>query len=143
MNPFFRLQTAVTLSILTLISEFWRGFLDAMFVLPVDFNNRGMMILASIIFVVLFSVWAWAVYLMSQQRCGGIMITFLINLIVLIVIPLSWLFVYCPASCQATAGIFNLANTLNLIFGILSGVSVGFLILKTRSEKTNNLFGVN
>ena len=43
----FSRQGAVTLSVLTLLSEMWRGFLDAMFVLPVDFDDAGTMQLAA------------------------------------------------------------------------------------------------
>lgn len=28
------------------------------------------------------------------------------------------LLVYCPAACQANAGVFNLADTLNLLLGL-------------------------
>ena len=34
------------------------------------------------------------------------------------------LFFYCPAACRAQAGIFNLANSLNLILGLLAGISL-------------------
>jgi hypothetical protein len=50
---------------------------------------------------------------------------FAINILVLVAVPISWLFVYCPAACRAEAGIFNLANTLNLVFGLLAAIALG------------------
>jgi hypothetical protein len=49
---------------------------------------------------------------------------FLINGLVLVAVPISWLLFYCPADCRADAGLFNLANTLNLVFGLLAAVAL-------------------
>ena len=48
-NWFISLNGAIVLSVLALLSEVWRGFLDAMFVLPVDFDDPLMMNLAAIL----------------------------------------------------------------------------------------------
>lgn len=50
---FLSLSGALTLSALTFLSEVWHGFLDAMFVLPVDFGDEGTMQLAAILFTAL------------------------------------------------------------------------------------------
>jgi hypothetical protein len=50
---------------------------------------------------------------------------FAFNLLIWVAVPVSWLFFYCQADCRAGAGIFNLANTLNLIFGLLAAISLG------------------
>ncbi len=131
-NWFISLNGAITLSVLALLSEMWRGFLDAMFVLPIDFNDRSMMNLAAVIFTLLFAGWAWTLILAIRGSRGGKIAAFSLNLLVLLVIPVSWLFFYCPAACRADAGIFNLANTLNLIFGILAGLSMGIHLLTER-----------
>jgi len=123
-NWLFSLQGAVTLSVLTLLSEMWRGFLDAMFVLPVDFGEAGTMQLAAIIFTLLFAGWGWAIFSAWQGRRRGLLAAFGINALVLLVIPVSWLFFYCPAACRADAGVFNLANTLNLVLGLGTAVSL-------------------
>ena len=123
-------QGAIGLSILTLLSEVWRGFLDAMFVFPVDFSNQSLMILGSVLFTLLFGLWAWLVLRAGQGSRTGLIAVFILNALVLLAIPISWLFFYCPAACRAEAGIFNLANTLNLVFGTLAAISLGSNILQ-------------
>lgn len=123
-NWLFSLQGAVTLSVLTLLSEMWRGFLDAMFVLPVDFGDAGTMQLAAVIFTLLFAGWGWAIFLAWRGSRRGLVAAFTINALVLLAIPVSWLFFYCPAACRADAGVFNLANTLNLVLGLMTAVSL-------------------
>lgn len=125
-NWFKTINGAVTLSLMALLSEAWRGFLDAMFVFPTDIADDKLMILGSLIFTLLFSGWAWALAVAAKGSRGGLAAAFLLNGLVLLAIPVSWLFFYCPAECQADAGIFNLANTLNLLFGSLAAVSLGY-----------------
>ena len=127
-NWFTSLKSAILLSVITLLTEVWRGFLDAMFVLPVDFGNEAMMNIAALIFTLLFAFWTWTLILASRGSRGGLIAAFALNALVLFAVPVSWLFVYCPAACRVGAGIFNLANTLNLVLGILSGISLGFQI---------------
>jgi hypothetical protein len=139
-NWFTSLNGAIALSVLALLSEMWRGFLDAMFVLPVDFNDRSMMNLAAVIFTVLFVGWGWTLILAGRGSRSGKIAAFALNALVLLATPVSWLFFYCPAACRAAAGIFNLANTLNLVFGILAGLSLGMhLWLGKSSESANTL----
>ncbi len=124
-NWFTSLNGAITLSVIALLTEAWRGFLDAMFVFPVDIADEGLMNLGAVIFTLLFGSWTWSLVVASRGSRKGLTAAFVLNLLVLLAIPVSWLFFYCPGDCQAEAGIFNLANSLNLIFGILSAVSLG------------------
>ena len=123
-NWFFSLSGAITLSILTLLSEMWRGFLDAMFVLPVDFSDEWMMQLAAILFTLLFAGWAWAIWSAQQGSRRGLWAAFAMNALFLLAVPVGFLFFYCPADCRVAAGIFNFANTLNLVLGVLAGISL-------------------
>jgi hypothetical protein len=124
-NWFISLNGALTLSVVTLLSEMWRGFLDAMFVFPTDIADEVLMNLAAVIFTVLFGGWAWSLVAAGRGSRRGVIAAFALNALVLLMIPVSWLFFYCPAECRAEAGIFNLANTLNLLFGSLAAVSLG------------------
>jgi hypothetical protein len=124
-NWIFSLNGAIVLSLLALVSNLWRGFLDAMFVLPNDFGDDGLMQLAAIIFTALFVGWAWALFSAWRGSRRGLAAAFIINGLVLLAVPVGWLLFYCPAGCRAEAGIFNLANTLNLIFGLLAAVALG------------------
>jgi hypothetical protein len=121
-------KAAISLSVITILTELWRSFLDAMFVLPTEFNDENLLYLASLIFTLLFGGWIWALVTARTGKRGALIVTFLINAVVLVIIPISWLFFYCPSACRADAGIFNLANTLNLIFGVAAGIALGLLI---------------
>jgi len=63
---------------------------------------------------------------------------FAINALVLVAVPVSWLLVYCPAACRTAAGIFNLANTLNLVFGLLAAVALGIQIWRGNPRESVN-----
>ena len=131
-NWFTSLNGAIALSIMALLSEAWRGFLDAMFAIPVDFPDATLMNLAAVIFVALFAGWAWALLVASRGSRGGLMAAFTINAVVILIIPVSWLLFYCPSTCRSEAGIFNLANTLNLILGLLAAIALGIQILQKK-----------
>lgn len=118
------LNGAVVLSVLTLVSQVWRGFLDAMFVLPVEYGDEGTLQLAAVIFTVMIAGWGLAIWAAARGSRAGLIATFTINLVVLLAIPVGWLLFYCPAECRVDAGVFNLANALNLVLGLLAGVSL-------------------
>jgi len=121
---FFSLRGALTLSVLTLLSQLWRGFLDAMFVLPNDFGEESTLQLATIIFTLLFAGWGWTIWLAWRGSRRGLLAAFVLNGLVLLAVPLGWLLFYCPGACRAEAGIFNLANSLNLVLGLMAGTSL-------------------
>ena len=124
-NWFLSFNGAIALSVMALLFNLWRGFLDAMFVLPNDFGDEGFMQLAAILFTLLFAGWAWTLIAAWRGSRRALFAAFLINASVLVLIPISWLLFYCPADCRAEAGVFNLANTANLAFGLLAAVSLG------------------
>lgn len=134
---FFSLSSAITLSVLALLSNVWRGFLDAMFVLPVDFGDEGTLQAAAIVFTLLFAAWAWALLAAWQGSRRGLMAAFAINALVLLAVPIGWLLFYCPAACRADAGVFNLANALNLLFGLLAAVSLGLQLRQNALPATS------
>ena len=136
MNTWFTsLKGALTLSAMALLTEAWRGFLDAMFVFPYDIGDEVLMNLAAIVFTVLFGGWTWSLIAAGRGSRGGLIAAFILNALVLLGIPVSWLFFYCPAACRADAGIFNLANTLNLIFGLLAAIALGLQLRQGISSK--------
>ena len=133
-NWFTSLNGAITLSIIALFSEVWRGFLDAMFVFPNDIGDESFMHVAALIYTGLFAAWAWSLISAARGSRRGLIAAFIINLLVWLMIPVSTLFFYCPVDCLADAGwIFSLANTLNLLFGLLAAVALG-LQLRRREE---------
>jgi len=135
-NWFTSLNGAITITALVILSEAWRSFLDAMLVFPVDFPDPGTMQIAALVFALLFGGWTLALALAWQGSRRALIITFALNLLVLFAIPISWLFFYCPAACQAEAGIFNLANTLNLLLGVLTAIALGIQIWRPQKDST-------
>jgi hypothetical protein len=131
----FSLKGGVALSAAALITELWRGFLDAMFVFPTDIGNPTLMQLAAVLFTLLFAGWAWSLVVTSLGSRRALIAAFALNAFVLLAIPVSWLFVYCPAACRAEAGPFNLANTLNLVFGALAALSLGAQLRGAKSGR--------
>jgi hypothetical protein len=124
MKWFFSLRGAVILSVLALVSELWRGYLDAMFILPEEYSGEGTLQLAAVVYALIFVAWGLALWSAERGSRRGAVAAFAINALVLLAIPVGFLLFYCPADCRADAGIFNLANTLNLVLGLLAGVSL-------------------
>lgn len=134
---FTSLNGAVALSTIALLTEVWRGFLDAMFVFPNDIGEENFMHLAALIYVTLFALWAWSLIAAARGSRRALITAFSINLLVLLIIPVSTLLFYCPADCLAEAGwIFSLANTLNLLFGLLAAVALSVQLLGRNSKVT-------
>jgi hypothetical protein len=122
---FTSLNGAIALSVITLLTQVWRGFMDAMFVLPTEYGDETTLQSAALIFTLVFAAWAWALIAAARGSRGGLIAAFGLNGLILLAVPISWLLFYCPADCQAQAGVFNLANTLNLVFGLLAAISLG------------------
>jgi len=132
---FLSLSGAVSITALAILSEMWRGFLDAVFVFPVEFTDPAMGQIAAIIFSLLFGGWALALAFAWRGSRKALIITFALNLLVLFIIPISWLVFYCPVECREDAGIFNLANTINLLLCALAAIALGFQIWKPQSDQ--------
>jgi hypothetical protein len=142
-NWFTTLNGAVAFSAIALITELWRAFLDAMFVFPIDFADESAMNAAAIIFTLLFTGWGWLLVLTARGSRKGLIGNFILNVIVVLVIPVSWLLFYCPSNCQAEAGIlFNLANSLNLIFGLMASISLGIQVWQDAAKESTEFLEV-
>lgn len=136
-NWFTSLNSAIAFSAIALLTEVWRGFLDAMFVFPNDIGEENFMHLAALIYVFLFALWVWSLISAARGSRRGLVAAFAINLLVLLIIPVSTLLFYCPVDCLAEAGwIFSLANSLNLLFGLLAAVALGSQLLQRDKKIT-------
>ena len=134
MNFISSKNLAIGLSFAALLTEMWRGMLDAMFVLPVDFSDPATMELAAIIYALLFGGWGLALALAWRGSRRAMISNLGINLLIVLAIPVGWLFFYCTAECRAEAGIFNLANTLNLVLGTLAAIAAGLYLWNPSKE---------
>ena len=132
-NWFTSLNGAIALSVITLLTQLWRSFLDAMFVFPTDIGNETYMHLAALIYTVLLAGWTWAIISAVRGSRRGLVATFIINGLTWLMIPVSTLFFYCPVDCLVDAGwVFLLVNTLNLVFGFLAAVALGIQLRETK-----------
>lgn len=128
------LNGAIALSAIALLTEVWRSFLDAMFVFPNDFGDESSLHLAALTYTFLFAAWTWSLISAARGSRRGLIAAFIINGLIWLMIPVSTLLFYCPVDCLAEAGwIFGLANTLNLLLGLLAAVALG-LQLRRGSE---------
>lgn len=132
------LSGAITLSIVALLSEVWRGFLDAMLVYPIDFNNdKTVMNIVAVVYTLVFAVWSWSLVVAKRGSRGGLLTVFVLNGLILLAIPVGALLFYCTGDCRANAGVFNLADTLNLIFGLVAAIALGVQLRRsTRLQPT-------
>lgn len=136
---FTSLNGALTLSALALLTELWRGFLDAMFIIPNEFGQDNAMHLYALIYTLLFAGWTWSLISAARGSRRGLIAAFIINGFVWLMVPVSTLLFFCPVDCLAEAGwIFGLANTLNLLFGLLAAIA---LALQLRRDNQTSLVG--
>jgi hypothetical protein len=127
---------AIALAWAALFTELWRGYLDAMFVFPVDIGDRTLMNLAAVVFTLIFAAWIWSLVNAGRGSRRGLFAAFGINGLMWLAVPVSWLVFYCPAACRAEAGVFNLANTLNLLFGLAAAVGLGLQLRRKEPDET-------
>ncbi len=131
-NWFTSQDGAVTLSVIALLTELWRALLDFQYEYANILNNVGAVLLVTLLYTTLFGGWAWA---LLGSMCGNrsfLIAALIINLLFLLVIPIGTLVVYCPSPCPTLWPIMELANWINLLFGILAA---GALALQLRQNK--------
>jgi len=119
------LSGAITLTTIALLTEVWRGFLDAMLTYPIDFNDKTIMNIVAVVYTLIFAAWTWSLVVAKRGSRGGLLTVFVLNGLILLAIPVSALLFYCTGDCRANAGVFNLADTLNLIFGLVAAIALG------------------
>lgn len=134
---FTSLNGAITLSAIAWITELWRAWLDMMFEYPgpnVQAKIDNMNTLAvTAIYTAIFSAWAYFMHSASGGSSRGLIAVFTLNAFVWLAIPFGWIIAYCTGDCVVRAGLFfNVGNWLNLIFGLLAGVSLGLRVWHPR-----------
>ena len=128
---FTSLNGALALTALAWLSELWRAWLDMLFEYPIGFVHAeidgGSTLAVTFIYTAVFAGWAYALHSTARGSRGALIATCVLNALVWLVIPVGWITAYCTGPCVANAGVlFNLANWLNLTFGLLAGVALAF-----------------
>ncbi len=134
---FSSLNTAITLSAIAWLTELWRAWLDMLFEYPrggvhADIDG-GSTLAVTLIYTAVFAGWAYSLHSATRGSRGALIATLVLNTLIWLAIPVGWIAAYCTGDCSARAGIlFNIANWLNLIFGLLATL---VLMLQLRSKK--------
>lgn len=123
-NRFTSLNGAVTISVIALITELWRAFVDFQYEYSNFLNSTRSVLLATLLYTILFCGWAWALMGTMHRNCTSLITAFIINLLFLLAIPIGTLVAYCPSPCPSLWPIMELANWINLLFGILATVAL-------------------
>ena len=121
---FTSLNGAVTLSVIALLTELWRAFLDFQHEYSNFLNSTGAVLLGTLLYTILFGGWAWALLRAMRGSRGALIAALIINLLFLLVLPIGALVAYCPSPCPELWPLFELANWINLLFGLLATVAL-------------------
>lgn len=129
---FTSLGGAVTLSVIALLTELWRAFVDFQHEYSSFLNSTGALLFGALLYTALFGGWAWALLRTARGNRGALIAALIINLLFLIAIPVGTLVAYCPSPCPSLWPMMELANWINLFFGLLATVA---LALQLRQNK--------
>jgi hypothetical protein len=132
-NWFTSLDGAVTLSVIALLTELWRAFIDFQHEYSNVLNHTGVVLLTTLLYTTLFGVWARALLRSMHGNHSALIAALMINLLFLLFIPIGTLVVYCPSPCPTLWPVMELANWINLLFGILASVALAFQLRKNKA----------
>jgi uncharacterized membrane protein YozB (DUF420 family) len=88
-------------------------------------SGTGAVLLGTLLYTALFGGWAWALLRAMRGHRGALITALIINILFLLVIPVGTLVSYCPSPCSTLWPVMELANWLNLLFGLLAAVAFG------------------
>ncbi len=134
-NWFTSLHGAVTLSMVALLTELWRAFVDFQHEYSSVLNSTGAVLVGALLYTLLFGGWAWALLRTIRGNRASLIAALIINLLFLLAIPIGTLVVYCPSPCATLWPMMELANWINLLFGILASVGLVFQLRQYKGER--------
>ena len=129
---FVSLNGAVTLSVIALLTELWRAFLDFQYEYSNFLNSTGAILLSTLLYTALFGGWTWALLRTMRGSRTALITTLIINLLFLLALPIGALVAYCPSPCPELWPLFEMANWINLLLGLLATLA---LALQLRQHK--------
>lgn len=132
-NWFTSLNGAITLSVLAMLTELWRAFVDFQYEYAIVLKDVGAVFLGTLLYTALFAGWAWALLRAMRGGRGALIAVFIFNLLFLLALPVGSLVAYCPSPCSELWPVMEMANWINLLFGLLATVA---LALQLRPYKT-------
>ncbi len=121
---FTSLDGAMSLSVIALLTELWRAFADFQYEYARFLDGTGAVLLGTLLYTALFAGWAWALLRAMRGSRSALITAFIINLLFLLVLPIGSLVAFCPSPCTELWPLFELANWINLLFGLLATVAL-------------------
>jgi hypothetical protein len=126
---FLSVRGAITLSAIAWVTELWRAWLDMMFEYRGGFMDAqpdsSTTLMLTLTYTALFGAWAYFIHAAAGNSRGALIANLAINVLVWLALPIAWITTYCTGDCPAKAGLFfNMANWLNLIFGLLAVLAI-------------------
>lgn len=118
------LNGAITLSLIALLTELWRAFMDFQYEYARFLDGTGAVLLGTLLYTALFAGWAWALLRAIRGGRGALIAALIFNLLFLLVLPVGSLVAFCPSPCTELWPLFELANWINLIFGLLATIAL-------------------
>src|SRR5512134_3286623 len=122
-NWFTSLNGAIMLSVIALLTELWRAFVDFQYEYSTFLNSMGTLLLTTLLYTALFGGWAWALLRAMRGSRSALVSALILNLLILLAIPIGALVAYCPSPCLELWPLMELANWINLLFGLLAAVA--------------------
>jgi hypothetical protein len=121
---FTSLNGAVTLSVIALVAELWRAFVDFQYEYSSFLVGAGAVVLGTVLYTALFTGWAWALLRATRGSRSALIVALVISLLFLLAIPFGALVSYCPSPCYELWPVMEAANWINLFTGLLAGVAL-------------------
>jgi hypothetical protein len=121
---FASLDGAITLSVTALLTQLWRAFVDFQYEYSSFLDTIGALLLGTLLYTALFGAWTWALLRAMRGSRSALIAALIINLLFLLAIPVGTLVAYCPAPCRELWPVMELANWINVFFGLLATVAL-------------------
>ena len=134
-NWFMSLNGAVGLSVIALLTELWRAFMDFQKQYSIFLTDTGTVLLTTLFYTALFGGWAWALLRASRGSRSALIAALIINVLVLLVLPVGSLIAFCPSPCSELWPLFELANWINLVLGVLAGATLALQLLQYQTAR--------
>jgi pyruvate/2-oxoacid:ferredoxin oxidoreductase beta subunit len=77
-----------------------------------------------LLYTALFGAWTWALLRAMRGSRSALIAALIINLLFLLAIPVGTLVAYCPSPCRELWPVMELANWINVFFGLLATVAM-------------------
>src|SRR5512143_816370 len=98
-SMFTSLNGAVMLTVIALLAELARAFVDFEWEYSIVLNSAGAVLLGALLYTAVFGMWAWALLRAARGSRRALFAALGINVLILLAIPAGALLFYCPSPC--------------------------------------------